>query len=77
VLQVFVAIQPAWVLRPFIGAPDRETTFLSQGTWSNAYVEITRVIFRVLGIDSQNNRQLTTEAPPSLLAIITPRSGRS
>jgi len=51
VLYVFVAIQLAWVLRPFIGSPDLETTFFRQGAWSNAYVEITRVIFRVLGID--------------------------
>ena len=51
VLYIFVAIQLAWVLRPFIGSPNLDTTFFRQGAWSNAYVEIARVVFRVLGIE--------------------------
>jgi hypothetical protein len=50
-LYVFVAIQLAWLLRPFIGNPTMETTFFRQGAWSNAYVQITRIIFQVLGIE--------------------------
>jgi hypothetical protein len=42
VLYWFVTIQLAWVLRPFIGAPSMEPSFLREQAWSNAYVEITR-----------------------------------
>ena len=46
-LYVFVAIQLAWVLRPFVGSPGLPTTFLREGAWSNAYVA---VIEKLLGI---------------------------
>ena len=42
VLYVFVAIQAAWVLRPFVGDPNYEPTFLREDLWSNAYVVILR-----------------------------------
>lgn len=42
VLYVFVAIQLAWVLRPFVGAPSMEPSFLRAEAWSNAYVVILR-----------------------------------
>lgn len=46
VLYVFVAVQLAWVLRPFIGSPNLEVRFFREGAWSNAYV----VLFKdVLG----------------------------
>lgn len=41
-LYVFVAIQLAWVLRPFIGDPGSASTFFREGAWSNAYVVILR-----------------------------------
>jgi hypothetical protein len=41
---VFVAIQMAWVLRPFIGAPGLPTRFFREEAWSNAYVEIARIL---------------------------------
>ncbi|MCA8978863.1 MAG: hypothetical protein H6831_08065 [Planctomycetes bacterium] len=41
-LYVFVAIQLAWVLRPFIGDPGAPTTFFRAEAWSNAYVVIVR-----------------------------------
>lgn len=45
-LYIFVAIQLAWVLRPFIGDPSMPTRFFREEAWSNAYV----VVFRdVLG----------------------------
>lgn len=44
VLYVFVAIQLAWVLRPFIGSPDLEVSFFREQAWSNAYVVIVRDI---------------------------------
>lgn len=49
VLYVFVAIQLAWVLRPFIGAPRLPTRFLREGAWSNAYVEVFSAVARLFG----------------------------
>ena len=42
VLYVFVAIQLAWVLRPFVGSPDLPVSFFRAEPWSNAYVVIVR-----------------------------------
>ena len=39
-LYAFVGIQMGWILRPFIGDPDKPTTFFRQGAWGNAYVEV-------------------------------------
>jgi hypothetical protein len=47
-LYVFVAIQLAWVLRPFVGSPGMSTTFFRENAWSNAYVVILR---QFLGLD--------------------------
>ncbi len=49
VIYAFVGIQMGWTLRPFIGAPDVETTFFRQEAWGNAYVEVSNLILRVLG----------------------------
>jgi hypothetical protein len=48
VLYVFVAIQLAWVLRPFIGWRGMTTSFLRQETWDNAYVIVARALLRLL-----------------------------
>lgn len=48
VLYVFVAIQMAWVLRPFIGAPGLTTRFFREEAWSNAYVRVVETIGRTL-----------------------------
>lgn len=45
----FVGIQMGWVLRPFIGDPANTTTFFRAGAWSNAYVELSRIIISALG----------------------------
>ena len=42
----FVGIQMGWVLRPFIGQPDRPTTFFRSGAWGNAYVELAHIAMR-------------------------------
>lgn len=47
VLYVFVAIQLAWVLRPFLGAPGLPTGFFRDDAWSNAYVEVFDAIARL------------------------------
>jgi hypothetical protein len=43
---IFVAIQMAWTLRPFIGDPNPETpvVFLRSTQFDNAYVEVVRII---------------------------------
>jgi hypothetical protein len=48
VLYVFVAIQMAWVLRPFIGDPELPTQFFRQESWGNAYVVIGQGLWRTL-----------------------------
>lgn len=47
-LYVFVAIQLAWVLRPFIGTLEMPTAFFRDDAWSNAYVAIARKLVRFL-----------------------------
>jgi hypothetical protein len=49
VLFVFVAIQFAWVLRPFVGSPRIPTRFLREDAWSNAYVVVWGLAVRFLG----------------------------
>jgi uncharacterized membrane protein (DUF485 family) len=49
VLYVFVAIQLAWVLRPFLGAPDLPTRFLREDAWTNAYVAVAGILLRLFG----------------------------
>jgi len=44
VLYVFVAVQLAWVLRPFIGALGLPTTFFRDDAWGNAYVAVIRKV---------------------------------
>jgi len=34
---IFVGIQMAWVLRPFVGDPNAPVTFFREGAWGNAY----------------------------------------
>ncbi len=48
-LYVFVAIQLAWSLRPFIGWPEVETSFLRADSWTNAYVDAVRAMRAALG----------------------------
>ncbi len=47
-LYVFVAIQLAWVLRPWLGSEGLETTFFRETKWGNAYVYIADVVWRLL-----------------------------
>lgn len=48
-LYVFVAIQLAWVLRPFVGDPGMATSFFRSGPWSNAYVVLIHLVQALLG----------------------------
>jgi hypothetical protein len=47
-IYVFVGIQMGWVLRPFIGNPAARVQFFREDSWSNAYVVVAEMIWRVL-----------------------------
>ena len=48
VIYAFVGVQMAWVLRPFVGAPNAPTRFFREGAWGNAYVEIANMVVEVI-----------------------------
>ncbi len=48
-IYAFVGIQMAWVLRPFVGSPTSPTRFFRAEAWGNAYVEVARIVGRVVG----------------------------
>ena len=48
VIYVFVGIQMGWVLRPFIGDPRAPVQFFREDSWSNAYVVVIEMAWRVL-----------------------------
>jgi hypothetical protein len=48
VLYVFVGIQMAWVLRPFVGEPTMPTQFFRSDTWGNAYLIVGRMLWDLL-----------------------------
>jgi hypothetical protein len=47
-IYVFVGIQMAWVLRPFIGNPRLPVQFFREDSWSNAYVVVLEMIWKVM-----------------------------
>ena len=47
-LYIFVGVQMAWVLRPFVGDASAPVTFFRQQAWGNAYVVVGRLISSVL-----------------------------
>ena len=47
-LYVFVTIQLAWMLRPFVGSPGLEPSFLRSDLWNNAYVQVGGAVWKVL-----------------------------
>lgn len=44
ILYVVVGAQMAWVLRPFVGAPDLPVQFFREEAWGNAYVVLARLL---------------------------------
>lgn len=48
-LYVFVGIQAAWVLRPFIGDPAQPVAFFRPDAWGNAYVVVFGLIRHAFG----------------------------
>jgi hypothetical protein len=47
-IYVFVGIQTAWVLRPFVGDPLAPVEFFRQDSWSNAYEVVLAMIWDVI-----------------------------
>ncbi|MGH7177044.1 MAG: hypothetical protein ACREJC_06680 [Tepidisphaeraceae bacterium] len=48
VIYTFVAIQMAWVLRPFVGDPTEPTRFFRTEAWGNAWEVIARLIWHLV-----------------------------
>jgi hypothetical protein len=48
VIYTFVAVQMAWVLRPFVGDPGSPTSFFRPEAWGNAWEVIGRLIWDVV-----------------------------
>ena len=49
-IYVAVAIQLAWLMRPFVGSPTAPVEFLRPEGWDNAYVVVARMVLRALGL---------------------------
>jgi hypothetical protein len=47
-IYVFVAIQMAWVFRPFVGDPGLPVQFFRRDKWGNAYLVVARLIHDML-----------------------------
>jgi len=47
-LYVFVGIQMAWVVRPFVGAPGQPVQFFRAASWGNAYEVVLRLVWQAI-----------------------------
>jgi hypothetical protein len=47
-IYIFVAIQMAWVFRPFIGDPDAPVEFFRREKWGNAYLVVAKLIYEMV-----------------------------
>lgn len=47
-LYIFVGIQMAWILRPFVGDPNMPVQFFRSDTWGNAYLIVGRMLWDAL-----------------------------
>jgi hypothetical protein len=73
VLYMFVGIQMAWVLRPFIGDPSLPVAFFRTEAWGNAYVVVAGLLahaVRRTGIAPLLWAWLTTGALPLVLIFL-------
>ena len=44
IMYIFVGVQMAWVLRPFVGDPGSPVAFFRPDAWGNAYVRVARIL---------------------------------
>lgn len=47
-IYVFVAIQLAWIFRPFVGSPGSPVQFFRAESWQNAYTVVAQLIFKLI-----------------------------
>jgi hypothetical protein len=47
-IYIFVAIQMAWIMRPFVGDPGMPVQFFREESWGNAYEVVGRLIWEAL-----------------------------
>jgi hypothetical protein len=47
-IYIFVGIQMGWVLRPFVGNPDAPVQFFREDSWSNAYLVVIEMVWKVV-----------------------------
>lgn len=47
-IYVFVGIQMAWIMRPFVGAPGSPVQFFREESWGNAYTVVAQLIYDAL-----------------------------
>ena len=45
---IFVGIQMAWIMRPFVGQPYETTQFFRSESWDNAYVRVGATLWKLL-----------------------------
>lgn len=50
IVYAFVGIQMGWILRPFVGDPNRPVQFFREDTWGNAYVIVFQLIRHLFGL---------------------------
>jgi len=43
-LYALVGTQAGWMLRPFVGTPGKEVTFLREGPFTNAFVAVWELV---------------------------------
>ena len=48
VIYIFVGIQMAWILRPFVGDPGVPIEFFRRESWGNAYLVVARLIYEAV-----------------------------
>jgi hypothetical protein len=48
VVYIFVGVQMAWILRPFVGSPDMPVQFFREESWGNAYVIVGAIIWETI-----------------------------
>ena len=46
VVYAFVGIQMGWILRPFVGDPNRAIGFFREDTWGNAYIIVFNLVWK-------------------------------
>jgi hypothetical protein len=45
----FIGVQMGWVLRPFVGKPESAVQFFRPDSWTNAYVSVAQLFWKILG----------------------------